>query len=167
ILASPGVPQQTLNVTLTVGSSGGLSGAGSMAHVAAAGGWKTIFTLVNTGTAISQARLNFFDDNGNALALPLTFPQTSPVAQTPVSALDRTLRPGATLVIESTGPDSQLVQQGWAQLLTSGNITGFAVFRQTVSASDTREAVVTLETRTANAYLLTFDNTAGFVTGVA
>jgi len=137
-----------------------------MAHLASAGLWKTIFTLVNNGTVTSQARLNFFDDNGNPLALALTFPQASPFPQAPVSFIDRTLSPGATLIIESTGPDNQVVQTGWAQLVTSGAINGFAVFRQTVPSGQ-HEAVVPLETRNAASYVLSFDNTSGFVTGVA
>ena len=56
---------------------------------------------MNTGTVSSQARLNFFDDNGNPLPLPLTFPQASTIAQPPVATIDRTLSPGATLIIES------------------------------------------------------------------
>ena len=36
--------QQTVAVTLTVGGNGGLTNAGSMAHLASAGLWKTIFT---------------------------------------------------------------------------------------------------------------------------
>jgi hypothetical protein len=167
LLSSPGVAQQTVNVTLAVGSSsGGFNNAGSMAHLASAGLWKTIFTLVNTGTTSATARLNFFDDNGNPLALPLTFPQTSSTAQLPVTTLDRTLGAGATLIIESTGPDTQTTQVGWAQLLTNGSVNGFAVFRQTVPSGQ-HEAVVPLETRTAGAYVLSFDNTSGFVTGVA
>jgi hypothetical protein len=165
-LASPGVAQQTINVTLTVGATGGLSFAGSMAHLASAGLWKTIFTLVNSGTVASTARLSFFDDNGNPLALPLSFPQTSTVPQTPVTTLDRTLGPGATLIIESTGPDAQVTQVGSAQLLTTGNITGFAVFRQTVPSGQ-HEAVVPIESRNPGSFILPFDNTSGFVTGVA
>jgi len=166
-LSSPGVAQQTVSVTLNVGSTGGFNSAGSLAHFASAGGWKTIFTLVNTGTAPAQARLNFFGDNGQPSPLPLTFPQTSPTAIAPVTTLDRTLNAGATLIIEATGPDTQVTQQGWAQLLTTGSITGYAVYRQNVSATQQQEAVVPLETRNLGSYVLTFDNTAGFATGVA
>jgi Viral BACON domain len=166
-LTSPGVAQTTVTVTLTISSGGGGSvGSGSMAHLASAGLWKTIFTLVNNGTVTSQARLNFFDDNGNPLALPLTFPQASPFPQAPASFIDRTLSPGATLIIESTGPDNQVTQTGWAQLVTTGAINGFAVFRQTVPSGQ-HEAVVPLETRNAASFVLSFDNTSGFVTGVA
>ena len=58
------------------------------------------------------------------------------------------------------------MQTGWAQLLSSGGVSGFAVFRQTVPSGQ-HEAVVPVETRNAGSYILSFDNTAGFVTGVA
>src|SRR5262249_14646966 len=132
ILSSPGVSQQTISVTLNVGASGGLSTVGSMTQLASAGLWKTIITLVNTGTASQQFRLSFFGDNGQPLPLPLTFIQTSSVAQAPVATLDRTLNAGATLIIETTGPDNQTTQVAWAQLQTTGTISRYAVFRRTV-----------------------------------
>jgi Viral BACON domain len=165
ILSSPGVASQTVNVTLNVGSVAGFSSAGSMAQLASAGLWKTSFTLVNNGTTPAQVHLNFFDDGGNPLSLPLTFPQT-PSAASPATMLDRTINPGATLLIESTGPDDQKVQVGWSQLLTNGDISGFAIFRQAVGASN-QEAVVPLEIRNASSYVLPFDNTSGYASGVA
>ncbi|HTM47429.1 MAG TPA: hypothetical protein VL285_02030, partial [Bryobacteraceae bacterium] len=157
----------TFQVNLNVGGvTGNLNPGGSMAHLAAGGFWKTIITLVNTGATASQARLNFFDDNGSALPLALTFPQVSPSAQSPVTTLDRTLNPGATLTVEATGPDFQPVKTGWVQLLSSGGISGFAVFRQSIGSGQ-QEAVVPLENRSAGTYVLSFDNTSGFVTGVA
>lgn len=160
----------------------GASVAGSMAQIASAGGWKMTITLVNSGTATKQLRLNFFDNSGNPLLLPLTFPQGgaaqlpgsvpdhSKAAATPsagpllASTLDRSLNAGASLVIETTGPDAQAVKVGWAQLLSTGNISGFATF--TVTASR-QEAVVPLETRNASAFRLAFDNTGGLLTGLA
>ena len=76
------------------------------------------------------------------------------------------VNPGATLVVESEGPATQDTQQGWAELLTDGKIAGFAVFRQRSGEHD-QEAVVPLETRAAPGHVLSFDNTAGFTTGVA
>jgi hypothetical protein len=61
--------------------------SGSMAHVASGGGWQTTFTLANTGTASAQAKLSFFDNNGNPLALPLTFEDSG--AKTTTSVLTR------------------------------------------------------------------------------
>ena len=137
-----------------------------MAQLASAGFWKTTFTLVNNGTTTAQVRLNFFDDNGNALPLPLTFPQTSATPTAPVATLDRTLSPGALLIIETTGPDAQTTQVGWAQLLSTGNVGASAVYGQSIGAMH-QEAIVPLETRNAGAYVLPFDNTNGYDTGVA
>ena len=108
-LSSPGVASQNINVTLTVGSStgGGLAFAGSMAQIASAGLWKTTITIVNNGTTGAQVHINFYDDTGNPLSLPLTFPQTSTVPQPPATSLDRMLNAGATLLVETTGPDNQ------------------------------------------------------------
>ncbi len=167
-LSSPGVASQNINVTLTVGSStgGGLAFAGSMAQIASAGLWKTTITIVNNGTTSAQVHINFYDDTGNPLSLPFTFPQTSTVPQPPATSLDRMLNAGATLLVETTGPDSQTTQVGWAQVLTNGNVGVFAVFRQAVQGA-IPEGVVPLETRNAGSYVLAFDNTGGYLTGVA
>ena len=79
------------------------------------------------------------------------------------SAVDRTLPAYAMLVIESTGPDTNPVQVGSMQLATDGKVSGFVIFRH----SNGQETGVPLENRTANAYLLAIDNTAGVTTGVA
>jgi hypothetical protein len=148
----------TIPVLANVTTSGG-----SMAHLASANGWKTTFVLVNTGTSSAQAHLKFFDDNGNSLPLPISFPQSSGSSST-ASSVDRTLVAGATLIVESQGPDQIPVQVGSAQLTTDGKVSGFVVFRYTPNG---QEAVVPLESRNANAYLLAFDNTGGVATGVA
>jgi hypothetical protein len=142
------------------GPSGGI-----MAQVASGGGWKTTFTLVNNGGAAALARLTFTGTIGADLVLPLSFPQTGapPVL---ASTLERTLAPNTTLIVETEGPASQAVQQGWAQLTTDGAVTGFAVFCQVRGVGE-QEAVVPLEARSANAYVLAFDNTGSFETGVA
>ena len=123
----------------------------SMAQLASGGFWTTTITLVNNGTTAAQTHLNFFDDNGSPLALPLTFPQTSPTPQPPSTTMDRTLNPGASLMIATTGPDNQVTQTGWAQLLTDGTVGGFAIFSQSVSGRQ-QEAVVTADTRTGGSY---------------
>jgi hypothetical protein len=139
------------------------AGGGSIAHVASANGWKTTFVLVNTGASSAQVHLNFFDDSGSPLTLPLSFPQSG--GNGPAAAsLDRTLPAHATLIVESQGPDLNPVQVGSAQLTTDGQVSGFVVFRYTPTG---QEAVVPLESRNAGAYLLAFDNTGGVATGVA
>jgi hypothetical protein len=134
------------------------AGGGSMAQVAAGGGWQTTFTLVNTGTSAAQAQLSFFD-SGNALSLPLTFVQSGKM--TTASMLTQTIAAGATLVILTRGANTGASLVGSAQLTASGNVSGFAIFRYNPTG---QEVVVPLETRNASGYVLSFDNTNGLVT---
>jgi len=140
------------------------TGGGAFAHIAVANGWKTSFVLVNTGVSAAQAHLKFFDDGGNPLVLPLSSPQSGGGVSTTAPSVDGTINAGATLVVESTGPDENPLQTGSAQLTTDGNISGFAIFRYELTG---QEAVVPLESRNASAYILAFDNTGGTATGVA
>ena len=174
ILSSPGVNSQTVNVTLTVGSTGGggFTSAGSMPQIASAGlaatgNWTTTFTIVNNGASATAIHMNFFDDNGNPLPLPQIFPQTSPAPVGTAATLDRTLGPGAVLIVQTTGPSTQAVQTGWAQLLYNGNVGAYAVFGQSTNGASTQEAVVPLETRTPGSFVIPFDTTGGYATGVA
>jgi sugar lactone lactonase YvrE len=144
----------------------GLVSGGSMAQLVSGGLWNTTITLVNTGATDAEAVLNFFDDNGNALPLPLTFPQTASTAPLLASTLDQTIGAGAELVIQTAGTASQTTVEGWAQLLANGNIGGSAVYAWTTSAG-TQEAVVPVGTRNPAAFVLPFNYTGGYATGVA
>ena len=135
---------------------------GNFAYLASGGGWKTSIVLTNTGTKAGAAHLKFFDTAGAALSLPVSFPQIGGNA-TPLTTVDQTLAPGATLLIESGALTGALLT-GSAQFTTDGNISGFVISRNLVN---NQEAVVPIESRNANAYLLAFDNTAGTFTGVA
>lgn len=133
-----------------------------MPHIAAGNGWQTTFVLVNTGSIAADASLKFFDDNGNPLSLPLTFPQTG-TAATESSAVE-SIASGASVWVETSGALGTALLTGSAQLTTTGVISGFAIFRYNPNG---QEAVVPLETRNASAYMLAFDNTNGTATGVA
>jgi hypothetical protein len=140
------------------------TGGGTFAHIAIANGWKTSFVLMNTGVNAAQAHLYFFDDDGKPLPLPLSSPQSGGGVSTTAPSVDSTINAGATLVVESTGPDANPLQTGSAQLTTDGHVSGFAIFRYEPTG---QEAVVSLESRNAGSYILAFDNTAGTATGVA
>jgi len=143
-----------------------LANAGAMAHIAFGGDWSTLVTLVNTGSATAHARLSFFDDDGAALAPPLSLP-LSPGNTTQSSAtFDQTLAPGAMVLVECAAPSARDGQTGWAQLSTDGSIGGFAVFRYTTD-SVSQEAAVPLSPLNAGGSLLVFDNTNGYGNGVA
>jgi uncharacterized repeat protein (TIGR01451 family) len=148
----------------------GLAAAGSMAQIASGGMWNTKITLLNTGAAAAEAAVSFFDDNGNALPLPVTIQGTATVAPVLASSLDQTIAPGAQIVIQTAGTASQATVEGWAQLASSaaeGSVNGSAVFAW-ITSTGTQEAVVPVETRVPKTgFVLPFDYTGGYTTGVA
>ena len=136
------------------------TGGGSFPFIASGGdGWQTTFVLINTGTTSAPATLRFLDPNGNALPLPISYPQGgSP--NTTASSIAPTLAGGATLLVLTNGAPNLLT--GSAQLSTTGKVSGFAIFRH-----NGQEAVVPIESRNASAYLVAFDNTGNTATGIA
>ena len=156
-LRANGPALTTLPVLANVGTAGG-----SITHVAFNGGWTSVFYIVNTGNASAQFTLSFFDENGVALPVPLLLPQSGTNSTT--AALMQTLAPGAMVVVNTNEQDSPTAVVGSAQLTTTGNISGFEIFRWNTF---NQEASVPLETRTPNSFVLVFDNTNGLTTGVA
>ena len=148
----------TLPVLANVTSSGG-----SITHVAYNGGFTSTFYIVNTGGAAAQFTLSFFDESGNPLSVPLTLPQTN--SSTTTTALTQTLAAGALLVVQTQVQNGAPAVVGSAQLTTTGNISGFEVFRWLTYG---QEASVPLETRNPpNSFVLVFDDTSQLTTGVA
>ena len=140
------------------------TGGGSIAHLASGGdGWQTTFVLVNTGPTAASATVSFFNDqNGLPLTLPLAFPQSGD-NNTTMSVSSYTtpqIAAGATLIIVTSGAPQLLT--GSAQIASTGNVSGFVIFRH-----NEQEAVVPLESRNAQAYIIPFDNTSGKATGIA
>ena len=150
----------TIPALANVGTAGG-----SIAHIVTGNGWQTTFVLVNTGSSAAQVNLNFFADaTGASLMLPISFPQVSGAVAN-ASSVSRMLAAGASLLVLSDAPASNPAPTtGSAQLTTSGNVGGYVIFRYN---PDGQEAVVPLESRTANGFLLAFDNTNGTATGIA
>ena len=138
------------------------SGGGTFAHLAAGGGWQTTLTLVNAGNAATTVQLNFFDDHGAGLSLPFSLPLTNEFYTS--ATVSRTLPAGATLIVVTQSPAASAALTGSAQLVTSGNVGGAAIFRYNPSG---QEAVVPLETRSPAAFVLAFDNMGGLATGLA
>ena len=138
--------------------------AGSAAQLASGHYWETTLTLVNKGNFSARAKVEFFDNQGNPLVLPVTFPATPGVPAVMISTLERTLAAGASLSFSSTGPvDIETV--GWARLSSDGDVGGFAIFRQNVDGA--QEALVPMEIGNPGAWLQWFDNTGTFASGVA
>ncbi len=150
----------TIPALANVGVTGG-----SIAHLTTGNGWQTTFVLVNTGAAAATAHLKFFADTGSPLSLPLSFPQVAGGTTSVSTTVDRLLPAGATLIVQSAAPLADPAPTiGSAQLTADGNIGGFVIFRYNPNG---QEAVVPLESRTASAYVIAFDNTSNTATGIA
>src|SRR5579884_216213 len=122
---------------------------GSMAQISSGGGWDTQLTLINKSSASADATLDFFDNNGNALELPFTFPQIMEAETN--STLTETLNPNQLLVLDTNDVTNTAGLTGSAQLPTPGGVDGFAIFRYTPTG---QEAVVPLEQTVAPSYML-------------
>jgi hypothetical protein len=152
--------------TFLVAQTGASSApAGSLPHFAAGAGWTTTITILNLWPVTEQVHLAFFDDSGSPVSLSVLFPLTGGAPQT-LSTVDRTLGPGAQLIVKTANASAQADTQGWMQLVTDGKVDGSCIFSFS-AAGGVQEAVVRNEDRNASAFLLAFDNTGGVRTGVA
>jgi len=129
------------------------------------GGWKTSFFLVNLENHPVTFQILFLTDDGNDMFVPVG--GLGVVRQVSV-----TLDTAGSTEFETTGfsdtfPDS--LQQGWALLsqTTSDTIGGMAIFRQRVFGKADQEATVPIVSQFDSHFVLLFDNTAGFTTGLA
>jgi hypothetical protein len=70
-------------------------------------------------------------------------------------------------VVETEAPQNATPLVGWARVQAPAGIVGSAVLRQRTTTGQEQDALVPLETRVSPAFIMPFDNTAGFITGVA
>jgi len=150
----------SLDATPTIVSS-------TVSQIASGGGWKTTMTLVNLLPTRQSVRVAFRGDDGRPLTLPLVVTQQGTSQAATASSVDRTVEPGATLLVESEAPASSATLVGWAEVISSGPVSGFAIFRQRGQDGRDAEGTAPLESSRASSLVLPFDNTAGFATGVA
>src|SRR5262249_39875504 len=137
---------------------------GSLAHVASEGTWTFFLDLINLGVSQAQARVNFFDDAGDPLLMPLTFPQQEGVPAPLLGAtLERPIAPNAQIVLKSAGSHDTVPLTGSGQLLAGGSVSGFGIFSYPPLAWN---ALVPLETRNARSYILAFDNSSDALAGL-
>jgi hypothetical protein len=140
--------------------SGVTSAQKIIAHIASGGGWKTTFLLVNTGAAAAQFTLDFFADNGTAVALPL---DTGGMATT----LTGMIPAGGLRVVKALNTGGLVT--GWARLRVTGPISGTAIFALEAAGQPDSEAAVpfALDSGSTAQLYMPFDYTPGYVTGIA
>ena len=99
----------------------------------------------------------FWGDNGAALPFPI-------LNRMP-GVLSATLAPGASFFAQSPGI-SPTLQQGWAEVASSGKIGVTAIFQFSIGGPRDSQGS-NIATLSGNSILMPFDNTQGNVTAVA
>jgi hypothetical protein len=128
-----------------------------ISQIADGSGWKTLFEIINLDQMAVNYSVQFWDDNGNPLQLPFV--------NGPAGSFAGALAVGGTAFAETPGTASALTQ-GWANVASSGRIGVLTIFRQSVPGRPDSEGTVT-GVQSGNRVFLPFDNTNGYVTGVA
>lgn len=143
-----------------------LTRKGVLSHIAAGGGWTTVATFVNTSSSAVPVTVALHNDDGSTLSLPVTTTQQGSSQTTTSSSVSATINPDATLLISMGGQTANTVV-GWADVTSTGPVGGFAIFRETPTSGLPSEGTVPLQSTFPSSLTLPYDNTAGFVMGVA
>lgn len=139
---------------------------GVLSHITAGGGWTTVLTLINTSSAAVPVTVALYNDDGSALSLPVTTTQQGVSQTATTSSVNATINQNATLQI-SIGDQIASNVWGWANVSSTGPLGGYAIFRSTPQTGSPSEGTVPLQTQFSSTVTLPYDNTAGFVMGVA
>ncbi len=143
-----------------------MSRLGALSHIAAGGGWTTVITLVNTSATQIQLLVNLSADDGSPLNLALTTTLQGVAQSYTAQQISEILNPNTTLQISMGGVAGTIVV-GSAAVYSTGPLSGYAIFRQTPQSGSPSEGTVPLEMRFPYSLILPYDNTAGFIMGVA
>jgi hypothetical protein len=161
------VPLATINSSLTLLESGLVQRAATFGQVVSGGSWKTTLTLVNVSGAPAAGKLNFWGADGQPLLLPLASPGVGGPPPAMASSIEFSLNPGAMFIVESEAPDALDTQSGWVELQGAKEVLGFAVLSVKLAPDKDAEAMLAFEQRQGSAFLLPYDNSNGFQTGIA
>jgi hypothetical protein len=75
-----------------------------------------------------------------------------------------TLNPNTTVILHTTAPASAGLQQGWAEVRTTGGISAFAIFKQTLPNGVVAEGTSSQQGQLQPSVVIPYDNTPGSIT---
>ncbi len=129
-------------------------------QVADGNGWVTTIVLTNRTTSTLSASLNFYREatGGATENWSLPFVERS-------STQNLQLTGGGTLFLHTLGASS-LTSVGWAELQASDGISSYAIFTQHGPGGQDQDGTAPAAA-SASRILVPFDNSGGFVTGLA
>lgn len=132
-------------------------------HMAAGGGWNTVVVLMNLGTTTANYTLRFYGDSGS----PQAFSFKSAGQQLGSQSVLTGMIPVGGLVPLKAQDSTNETTTGWALIdpSSTGDIGGLAIF----AYQSGQQAVVPVETSTAQQFVIVFDNSGGTAsaTGIA
>ena len=151
--------------SLTINTAGPLR-SGVLSQVASGGGWKTSLYLVNASATSVPVVVKFWSNTGTQLSLPLSVTQLGGTQISTGSSVNATVTANSTLLVESTS-SATTETTGWAEVIATGNITGYGVFHYTSLSGDQSEGTLPLEATFQPTFILPYDGVGGFSSGVA
>jgi hypothetical protein len=143
--------------SLTISTTQSFTSAQRIPQIVDGGGWKTRFIITNTDQIPVTYTFQFWSQNGSALALP--------ILNGTAGVLSATVAPGASVFAETPGTSSTL-QQGWAEVASSGPIRASVYYQYQVGGA--RDSLGTeIANLSSDSIFMPFDNTQSNVTAVA
>jgi hypothetical protein len=123
--------------------------------------WQTSITLINLENHATSFSVLFFQDNGQDLYVPV-------LGLGLVRGVNVSLGTAASVTFETAGTALGL-SSGWALLSqpNTDSVGSFAIFRHSPPGQQAQEAVVPTVNQFEDHFVLPFDNTGQYVTGVA
>ena len=157
--AGPALHNGTNWLYIDAGNGGGAAGllysatittteGAILPHIAAGDVWTTDFFVINTGSQAAQFTLQFFDDFGNSLALPLP--------GGPTSTLAASVPPQGMNYYEASAPSSPLLL-GWGLFTADSSVAVHAAFR-TVTADGQLDEAAILSSPGTLEFIVPFDD---------
>lgn len=143
-------------------------------QIASGGSWKTHLNLINPSPSEAIVSIVFRTDAGKPLTVPvnLTVRDGSPMRgaqgsssrseELAAAEISETIPPWSSLHVGTLDEHAAAVV-GWAEIIHSGQVTGYAAFEHFKSAGVPTDLLPGLE----SSFLLPFDNTNGSQVGVA
>lgn len=147
---------QSFSLTI-LPTSANFTSAVRIAQVVDGGNFITQFAIVNLEQTQVSFQLKFWGDTGSALNIP--------IQNGAVGSVAGTLAPGATVYAQTTGNSAPLLQ-GSADVLSTGRVGVVAILKRVITGLPDSEATV-VGMLSGNNIFMPYDNTQGFVTGVA
>lgn len=134
--------------------------AGIIPHLAVGGPWQTAITVVNSTSSPATVYFYFWGDDGSPLNLPIAGLGVTPGVQFNLDA-----NGSGTIQTNASGGNTL---SGWASMYSdSSGINAVEVFLSQATGRPNFEASVPLVPFSQTHFVLPFDETSGYFTGIA